>query len=53
VWREVFEVYSADHPFSIETKELWDEVHATLQELPVRIVIDSMNWAIWRSFWVG
>ena len=25
----------------IETKELWDEVHSTLQELPVRIVIEQ------------
>ena len=25
----------------IETKELWDEVHATLQELPVRLLIEQ------------
>ncbi len=25
----------------IETKELWDEVHSTLQELPVRILIEQ------------
>ena len=25
----------------IETKELWDEVHSTLQELPVRVVIEQ------------
>ena len=25
----------------IETKELWDEVHATLQELPVRLLVEQ------------
>lgn len=25
----------------VETKELWDELHATLQDLPVRVVLES------------
>ena len=25
----------------IETKELWDEVHSTLQELPVRLLVEQ------------
>jgi len=34
-------VYPLTIGLVIETKELWDEVHATLQELPVRIVIEQ------------
>jgi pilus assembly protein CpaE len=34
-------VYPLTIGLVIETKELWDEVHSTLQELPVRIVIEQ------------
>jgi pilus assembly protein CpaE len=34
-------VYPLTIGLVIETKELWDEVHATLQELPVRLLIEQ------------
>jgi len=34
-------VYPLSIGLVIETKELWDEVHATLQDLPVRLLIEQ------------
>jgi pilus assembly protein CpaE len=34
-------VYPLTIGLVIETKELWDEVHATLQELPVRLLVEQ------------
>ena len=35
---------------TIETKELWEEVKASLQDLPIRVVLDQAEIGDWKEF---
>jgi pilus assembly protein CpaE len=43
-------VYPLTIGLTIETKELWEEVKASLQDLPIRIVLDQAEIGDWAEF---